>query len=382
MYNTDTNGLIVPRLHVCVMETKISPLQIDTASNLGEKFEQCTNDASIQRLTSPDLIINTCEVGKVGNSFPDIPSFKEDLFSYNDQSGFKGAKNKLICRSESHNYYSPSFSTACDIENIDNLDFGSDGLSTSKSDNQTYNIICQSQLPQFVPIGDTTPALVSLPNFSPETTDKHNTYHLQAHTIQLQNYRTQPVFPQKYLNHQTFFTIEELKSAPLIENNLYCPQKFTITSFTDDMNNVVLKDAVPMYDNCSEVMIRNIQSVSGQPFHVPSNQYSVLSGEQSFKDYSRAKEISSTTESKLVQDGFETIQIPKYKPIEILEKKVQVPVVHKIDTIVNVDKIQEVEKIVKVPYEKYVDRVVEETEIHYQDKIIEVIPTNLGPGVP
>ncbi|BAM40405.1 membrane skeletal protein IMC1 [Theileria orientalis strain Shintoku] len=73
-----------------------------------------------------------------------------------------------------------------------------------------------------------------------------------------------------------------------------------------------------------------------------------------------------------VQEGFETIAVPKYRPVEVVERTVEVPVVHHIDTFVPKKEIQEVESYVKKPYTKYVDKVVEVPQVHYTDKIVEV----------
>ncbi|UKJ90588.1 membrane skeletal protein IMC1 [Theileria orientalis] len=73
-----------------------------------------------------------------------------------------------------------------------------------------------------------------------------------------------------------------------------------------------------------------------------------------------------------VQEGFETISVPKYRPVEVVERTVEVPIVHHIDTFVPKKEIQEIESYVKKPYTKYVDKVVEVPQVHYTDKIVEV----------
>ncbi|GIX65716.1 inner membrane complex protein 1f, putative [Babesia caballi] len=90
------------------------------------------------------------------------------------------------------------------------------------------------------------------------------------------------------------------------------------------------------------------------------------------KDYSRAVECGNTSETSFVHEGYDTIQVPRYRPVEIVEKVVEVPVVHHVDTYVPKKEIQEIESFVKKPYTKYVDKIVEVPEVHYSDKVVEV----------
>ncbi|ORM40505.1 uncharacterized protein BXIN_1943 [Babesia sp. Xinjiang] len=90
------------------------------------------------------------------------------------------------------------------------------------------------------------------------------------------------------------------------------------------------------------------------------------------KDYSRAVECGNTSETSFVHEGYDTIQVPRYRPIEVVDKVVEVPAVHHVDTYVPKKEIQEIESIVKKPYIKYVDKIVEVPEVHYTDKIVEV----------
>ncbi|GFE53830.1 membrane skeletal protein [Babesia ovis] len=90
------------------------------------------------------------------------------------------------------------------------------------------------------------------------------------------------------------------------------------------------------------------------------------------KDYSRAVECGNTSETSFVHEGYDIIQVPRYRPVEVVDKVVEVPVVHHVDTYVPKKEIQEIESIVKKPYIKYVDKIVEVPEVHYTDKIVEV----------
>ncbi|SOV18019.1 inner membrane complex protein 1f, putative [Plasmodium gaboni] len=92
----------------------------------------------------------------------------------------------------------------------------------------------------------------------------------------------------------------------------------------------------------------------------------------SHTDYSRAKHSSHVVDKRIVHEGFDTIKIPKYREVEIVEKIVEVPVVHKVNKYVNKYEIKEVEKVVKKPINKYVETKIEVPELHYQDKIVEV----------
>eukprot|EP00375_Theileria_parva_P002610 XP_765291.1 hypothetical protein [Theileria parva strain Muguga] len=73
-----------------------------------------------------------------------------------------------------------------------------------------------------------------------------------------------------------------------------------------------------------------------------------------------------------VPEGFDTITVPRYRPVEVVDRTVEVPVIHHIDTFVPKKEIQEVESYVKKPYTKYLDKVVEVPQVHYSDKIVEV----------
>lgn len=90
------------------------------------------------------------------------------------------------------------------------------------------------------------------------------------------------------------------------------------------------------------------------------------------KDYSRAVDFGNTSETSFVHEGYDTIQVPRYRPVEIVEKTVEVPVVHHVDTYVPKKEVQEIESFVRKPYIKYVDKVVDVPEIHYNDTIVEV----------
>ncbi|KAK1939501.1 putative membrane skeletal protein [Babesia divergens] len=90
------------------------------------------------------------------------------------------------------------------------------------------------------------------------------------------------------------------------------------------------------------------------------------------KDYSRAVDCGNTSETSFVHEGYDTIQVPRYRPVEVVEKIVEVPVVHHVDTYVPKKEVQEIESFVRTPYTKYVDKFVEVPEIHYNDKIVEV----------
>ncbi|CDR97707.1 membrane skeletal protein, putative [Babesia bigemina] len=90
------------------------------------------------------------------------------------------------------------------------------------------------------------------------------------------------------------------------------------------------------------------------------------------KDYSRAVECSNNSETSFVHEGYDTVQIPRYRPVEVVDKVVEVPVVHHVDTYVPKKEIQEIESFVKKPYTKYVDKFIEVPEVHYSDRIVEV----------
>lgn len=90
------------------------------------------------------------------------------------------------------------------------------------------------------------------------------------------------------------------------------------------------------------------------------------------KDYNTVMGSTPISEISYVQEGFDVIKIPKYRPVEIVDRTVEVPVIHHVDTFVSKKEIREIESIVKKPYTKYVDTIVEVPEIHYTDKIVEV----------
>ncbi|AFZ79706.1 hypothetical protein BEWA_025550 [Theileria equi strain WA] len=119
-------------------------------------------------------------------------------------------------------------------------------------------------------------------------------------------------------------------------------------------------------------------SISGMTIPMPANGVKVEENKQpiitspSVKDYSRAVKSSGKSETTFVQEGFDTICVPRYRPVEIVEKRIEVPVVHHVDTFVPKREIQEIENIVKKPYTKVVDKIVEVPQIHYTDKIVEV----------
>ncbi|SBT77918.1 inner membrane complex protein 1f, putative [Plasmodium ovale] len=99
---------------------------------------------------------------------------------------------------------------------------------------------------------------------------------------------------------------------------------------------------------------------------------SVCEKVSSHTDYSRATHSSHIIDKRIVHEGFDTIKIPKYREVEIVEKIVEVPVVHKVNKYINKYEIKEVEKVVKKPINKYVETKIEIPELHYQDKIVEV----------
>ncbi|SCL98857.1 inner membrane complex protein 1f, putative [Plasmodium berghei] len=102
------------------------------------------------------------------------------------------------------------------------------------------------------------------------------------------------------------------------------------------------------------------------------NDVTVSEQVSSHTDYSRATHSSHVVDKKIVHEGFETIKIPKYREVEIVEKIVEIPVVHKVNKYVNKYEIKEVEKVVKKPINKYVETKIEVPELHFQDKIVEV----------
>lgn len=93
---------------------------------------------------------------------------------------------------------------------------------------------------------------------------------------------------------------------------------------------------------------------------------------QSQPDYTRAIHSSKVVEKKFLHEGFDTIRIPKYREVEVVEKLVEVPVVRTVNKIVHKHEIKEVEKIVKKPINKYIETKIEVPELHYKDKMVEV----------
>ncbi|CRH01575.1 inner membrane complex protein 1f, putative [Plasmodium relictum] len=102
------------------------------------------------------------------------------------------------------------------------------------------------------------------------------------------------------------------------------------------------------------------------------NDVSISEKISSHTDYSRAKHSSHTIDKRIVHEGFDTIKVPKYREVEVIEKIVEVPVVHKVNKYINKYEIKEVEKVVKKPINKYVETKIEVPELHFQDKIVEV----------
>lgn len=92
----------------------------------------------------------------------------------------------------------------------------------------------------------------------------------------------------------------------------------------------------------------------------------------SHTDYSRATHSSHVVDKRIVHEGFDTIKVPKYREVEIVEKIVEVPVVHKVNKYINKYEVKEVEKVVKKPINKYVETKIEVPEFHFKDKIVEV----------
>lgn len=89
-------------------------------------------------------------------------------------------------------------------------------------------------------------------------------------------------------------------------------------------------------------------------------------------DYSRATHSSQVVEKKFVHEGYDTIKIPKYREVEIVEKLVEVPVVHTINKYVHKHEIKQVEKLVKRPINKYIETKIEIPELYYKDKVVEI----------
>ncbi|KAK2197888.1 Inner membrane complex protein [Babesia duncani] len=105
-------------------------------------------------------------------------------------------------------------------------------------------------------------------------------------------------------------------------------------------------------------------------YSIPS-QMNVATPSSCTMDYSRAVETTKS-ETNFVQEGYDTIQIPKYRPVEYVDRTIQVPQIHHVDTYVPKTEIREIESIVKKPYTKQVDTIVETPEIHYTDRVVEV----------
>ncbi|CAD2102668.1 inner membrane complex protein 1f, putative [Plasmodium vinckei lentum] len=105
---------------------------------------------------------------------------------------------------------------------------------------------------------------------------------------------------------------------------------------------------------------------------VSKNDVTISEKVSSHTDYSRATHSSHVVDKKIVHEGFETIKIPKYREVEIVEKIVEVPVIHKVNKYVNKYEIKEIEKVVKKPINKYVETKIEVPELHFRDKIVEV----------
>lgn len=98
----------------------------------------------------------------------------------------------------------------------------------------------------------------------------------------------------------------------------------------------------------------------------------VVENIQSSPDYARATHSSQVVDKKFVHEGFDTIKIPKYRQVEVVEKVVEVPVVHKINKYVDKYEIKQIEKTIKKPINKYIETKIEVPEFHYTDKVVEV----------
>lgn len=95
---------------------------------------------------------------------------------------------------------------------------------------------------------------------------------------------------------------------------------------------------------------------------------------QSWVDYSRMKQVNKVVEKKMVHEGYETRveKIPLFRPVDIIDKIVEVPVVQTVDTYVPKVEVVEVPKRVVKPFVQTVEKFIEIPEIHYNDKIVEV----------
>ncbi|XP_951992.1 uncharacterized protein TA14770 [Theileria annulata] len=146
----------------------------------------------------------------------------------------------------------------------------------------------------------------------------------------------------------------------IVENSSPAPQP-TVTSVRSE--NFVERNEFPQGSNSLSPLANTVVQNSMLP--------AVMESSGTSANYSLAVGGASSGVS-YVPEGFDTITVPRYRPVEVVDRTVEVPVIHHIDTFVPKKEIQEVESYVKKPYTKYLDKVVEVPQVHYSDKIVEV----------
>lgn len=205
-------------------------------------------------------------------------------------------------------------------------------------------------------------------DYSPEKT--YNNYEL------IQNHTMAETSSTKYTNPSGIASYDyggfpENTTLPTIRNNTN--GNFTMKSMNIvDSNPGSIPNTLPQInlDRLLEPRIENSNIL--QEMKVRNASVEVCKTIESPPDYSRATHSSQVVDKKFVHEGFDTIKIPKYREIEVVEKLVEVPVVHTINKYVNKYEIKQVEKLVKKPINKYIETKIDVPELYYKDKVIEV----------
>ncbi|PFH31141.1 alveolin domain containing intermediate filament IMC15 [Besnoitia besnoiti] len=93
-----------------------------------------------------------------------------------------------------------------------------------------------------------------------------------------------------------------------------------------------------------------------------------------WRDYSRAQSSQTVVEQKMVNEGYDRYEcmVPRLRPVSVVEKRVEVPVVKTVDTIVHTQQIEERIRFVDKPVIQEVEKFVEVPQIIYNDVIVEV----------
>ncbi|CRG95223.1 inner membrane complex protein 1f, putative [Plasmodium gallinaceum] len=288
-----------------------------------------------------------------------LNSYANNNFNYYTSNNLNSYSNKNIiidqklrspfpylsnfeCTSKRLDTFNTSLDTNCDPNISNEMDFLNMYSSHTPMGSNNSNILDSSQYMNGNP-------------YSPDNSYFNSTsYNITSEVGNYNNIVDKNICDNNVSSTSYFTNDKKSNDGKIEETSNYIDHKYNNITDKSLINNDIFKSK-PIREN---ELVRNDVSYSEKI--------------SSHTDYSRAKHSSHVIDKRIVHEGFDTIKIPKYREVEVVEKIVEVPVVHKVNKYINKYEIKEVEKMVKKPIKKYVETKIEVPELHFQDKIVEV----------